>query len=238
MHARTHARTHAHTQHHHHHHHDPRGSAHTTAANYLWARVPVVTLPGQHIVSRVAASLLMALSRDTQSGCSALTLARSEDDYVAVGRALAKAAAPTVRAPARGDTLTDSSDLRAMPSPSDAAGSAAQAAYARFRRCLRAATEPLDALSETGALIDGGRQGRTRGGGGGGAERPPGMRDAAAGSTTSATAVFDTGRWVRDWERALSLVVELALASSCGGGAGGDRGSGGRFSVIVAALVV
>lgn len=59
--------------------------AHTTASNALWMGVPVVTLPGRCFASRVAASLLASC------GLAAL-IAADDDAYVAIARALARAA--------------------------------------------------------------------------------------------------------------------------------------------------
>ena len=57
-------------------------NAHTTASEALWAAVPVLTVPGPTFASRVAASLV------TACGLPDLACA-SEDDYVALGAALA-----------------------------------------------------------------------------------------------------------------------------------------------------
>ena len=57
-------------------------NAHTTASEALWAAVPVLTVPGPTFASRVAASLV------TACGLPDLACA-SEDDYVALGTALA-----------------------------------------------------------------------------------------------------------------------------------------------------
>lgn len=202
---------------------------HTTAANYLWARVPLVTLAGQHVMSRVAASLLLALSRDVRSGCSAATLARSEQDYVAVARALAKGAAAAAVAAGGVSHRRVRGGGGSGATPEEGAGSVpeAQAAYEGVGRCLRAATAPLDALGPTSLLPrrgGGGRRGSTA------------TRDASASTGASAAALFDTARWVRDWERALSLAVEVSLASSVSssGHEAAVQGAGEvRFSLIV-----
>lgn len=57
-------------------------NAHTTASEALWAAVPVLTVPGPTFASRVAGSLV------TACGLPDLACA-SEDDYVALGAALA-----------------------------------------------------------------------------------------------------------------------------------------------------
>jgi predicted O-linked N-acetylglucosamine transferase (SPINDLY family) len=51
-------------------------NAHTTAADALWAGVPVVTLPGESFASRVAVSILAAAGLEGLAMCSV-------DDYVA-----------------------------------------------------------------------------------------------------------------------------------------------------------
>ena len=57
-------------------------NAHTTASDALWAGVPLVTLPGQPFVSRVAASIVTAI------GLPEL-VARDADDYVRIAKELA-----------------------------------------------------------------------------------------------------------------------------------------------------
>jgi len=57
-------------------------SAHTTAADALWAGVPVVTCPGEHPVSRLAASLLRGIGLDE-------LVAGSLDEYEALAVELA-----------------------------------------------------------------------------------------------------------------------------------------------------
>jgi predicted O-linked N-acetylglucosamine transferase (SPINDLY family) len=57
-------------------------NAHTTAADALWAGVPVLTLPGESFASRVAASVLAAVGLE---GLAMATL----DDYEAALRAMA-----------------------------------------------------------------------------------------------------------------------------------------------------
>ncbi len=56
--------------------HDSRAryNAHTSAGDVLWAGVPIVTLPGELMVTRGASSLLLA-------GGGALTVARTFEDY-------------------------------------------------------------------------------------------------------------------------------------------------------------
>jgi protein O-GlcNAc transferase len=62
--------------------HDCNG--HTTAIDALWCGVPVVTFPGQHVASRVAASALAAIGMEE--------LARpSLDEYETLAIALARA---------------------------------------------------------------------------------------------------------------------------------------------------
>ncbi len=58
-------------------------NAHTTASDALWAGVPVVTLPGEPFVSRVAASIV------TNLGLPEL-VARDEEDYVRIAKELAQ----------------------------------------------------------------------------------------------------------------------------------------------------
>jgi len=225
--------------------------AHTTAANYLWARVPVVTLPGQHVVSRVGASLLVALSRASHGGCPAVTLVRSEEEYVAVARALAKAAGDKIAAQApkaRSESPASPSHGTDAASPDVPGRGSAGAAYARVRECLRAATEPLDALSPgSSRYVRDGRgpvrvEGRwparmsQEGGGGGGGGGEGGGGGGGGGSAwpgPGAEVVFDNGRWVRDWERALSLAVEVLL-SGCADSAEAASARGGvGFSLVV-----
>ena len=160
--------------------------AHTTAANYLWARVPVVTVPGMHVMSRVAASLLVALARDSREQnrnrvCSPVTVARSESEYVGIARALVKAAA--ARAVASGRGVADK-DMPKLPQ-------ALMHTHARVLECLRAATEPLDARSASSSAASSSAPSRDM------------MR---------APAVFNTARWVRDWERALMTALDLSLS--------------------------
>ncbi len=57
-------------------------NAHTTASDALWAGIPVVTLPGETFVSRVAGSIL------TAAGLSDL-IASDAEDYVHIARRLA-----------------------------------------------------------------------------------------------------------------------------------------------------
>jgi len=57
-------------------------NAHTTASDALWAGVPVVTLPGEPFVSRVAASIV------TTIGLPEL-VAKDEEDYVRIAKELA-----------------------------------------------------------------------------------------------------------------------------------------------------
>lgn len=57
-------------------------NGHTTSVDYLWAAVPLVTLPGDHVASRVSASLLIAL------GVPEL-ITHSLDDYFALSLHLA-----------------------------------------------------------------------------------------------------------------------------------------------------
>lgn len=209
--------------------------AHTTAANYLWARVPVTTLPGQHVMSRVAASLLLALARDqgARSACASATIVRSEDDYVAVARALARGAGAAEAAEAGEEAWT-----RGDETPR---GSAVLDAYAGIRECLRAATEPLDArlglqarkaeMEEKPQAQNEGRSDR-----GGPAEFASDPGSSFAGHPRSrpalpeAPAVFDTARWVRDWERALRLAVDLSVGTDTGLRAGADAAG---FSLVV-----
>lgn len=58
-------------------------NAHTTASDALWAGVPVITLPGEPFVSRVAASIVTAI------GLSEL-VAKDPDDYVRIAKGLAE----------------------------------------------------------------------------------------------------------------------------------------------------
>ena len=51
-----------------------RYNAHTSAGDVLWAGVPIVTLPGELMVTRGASSLLLA-------GGGALTVARTFEEY-------------------------------------------------------------------------------------------------------------------------------------------------------------
>ena len=55
-------------------------TAHTTAADILWAGTPLLTLPSERMSSRVSASLLSAL------GASEL-IARTLDEYYKIARA-------------------------------------------------------------------------------------------------------------------------------------------------------
>jgi hypothetical protein len=161
--------------------------AHTTAANYLWARVPVVTVPGMHVMSRVAASLLVALARDSREQnrnrtCSPVTLARSESEYVGIARALVKAAAAGALASGRGVADKDTPQLPPQ---------ALTHTYTRVLECLRAATEPLDARGSASSSA---------------------ASSAPSRDMIRAPAVFNTARWVRDWERALMTVLDLSLS--------------------------
>ena len=178
--------------------------AHTTAANYLWARVPVVTLPGAHVMSRVAASLQLALARDARAatglvkdGCGALAIARSEEDLVAVARSLVRGAGSAAKASSR-------------------------LAYQGVLECLRAATEPLDPGHPNMGL---GGKGSSRNVGEDIARRLP--------------VVFDTRRWVRDWERALALALELTCLPAPGDAtimAGAAGNAVQDFSLLVSQL--
>jgi protein O-GlcNAc transferase len=58
-------------------------NAHTTASDALWAGVPIVTLPGEPFVSRVAASIV------TTMGFEEL-VAKHEEDYVRIAKELAE----------------------------------------------------------------------------------------------------------------------------------------------------
>lgn len=58
----------------------------TTACDILWAGVPLVTIPGLKMASRLGASLIAALGVD-------LLIARNTDDYVSVASLLASGAA-------------------------------------------------------------------------------------------------------------------------------------------------
>jgi hypothetical protein len=206
--------------------------AHTTAANYLWARVPVATLPGQHVMSRVAASLLLALARDrgARSACASATIVRSEDDYVAVARALARGAG-AAEAGEEAWTRRDETPR----------SSAVLDAYAGIRECLRAATEPLDArlglqarkaeMEEKPRGQDEGRSDR-----GGRAEFASDTGSSFTGHPRSRAAspvVFDTARWVRDWERALMLAVDLSVGTDTGLSAGAGAPEASGFSLVV-----
>jgi hypothetical protein len=51
-----------------------RYNAHTSAGDVLWAGVPIVTLPGELMVTRGASSLLI-------SGGGAMTVARTFEEY-------------------------------------------------------------------------------------------------------------------------------------------------------------
>jgi protein O-GlcNAc transferase len=51
-----------------------RYNAHTSAGDVLWAGVPIVTLPGELMVTRGASSLLV-------SGGGAMTVARTFEEY-------------------------------------------------------------------------------------------------------------------------------------------------------------
>ena len=51
-----------------------RYNAHTSAGDVLWAGVPIVTLPGELMVTRGASSLLL-------SGGGAMTVARTFEEY-------------------------------------------------------------------------------------------------------------------------------------------------------------
>lgn len=53
----------------------PLFNAHTTCLDVLWAGIPVITLPGKTLASRVAASQLTTL------GCTK-TIAENEEDHV------------------------------------------------------------------------------------------------------------------------------------------------------------
>jgi len=223
--------------------------AHTTAANYLWARVPVVTLPGQHVMSRVAASLLLALARDSHStggdsagAAIAATIARTEDDYIAVARALVRGARRA--ADEDGGGAGDGVNARTGGGAGRRCNGGkrtdrASGMYVHIRQCLCAATEPLDALSAPRHTLGGARSVlwdecsslST-------SITPPDSVGYTASTAASGPTVFDTGRWVRDWERALVLTVDLRLATSSSRqgdalrGAGGERGAGG-FSIVV-----
>ena len=209
--------------------------AHTTAASYLWARVPVTTLPGQHVMSRVAASLLLALARDqgARSACASATIVRSEDDYVAVARALARGAGAAEAAEAGEEALT-----RRDETPRS---SAVLDAYAGIRECLRAATEPLDArlrLQAQKAEMEekprGHNEGRSDGGG-----RAVFASDSGSSFTghppsrAASPVVFDTARWVRDWERALMLAADLSVGTDTGLSTGAGAAGAAGFSLVV-----
>jgi len=213
--------------------------AHTTAANYLWARVPVVTLPGLHVMSRVAASLLLALSRDqtARSACASAPIVRSEDDYVAVARALARGAGAVEAgegAGVRGDQMPTSSARRG--------NSAAMKAYGQIRECLGAATAPLDVVLGLQAQEEEAKETRQQGSRDSG--RDSGSAAASSSVTASASAantlsrpllpapaVFDTARWVRDWERALMLAVDLSVGVD--GGLSARAADAAGFSLVV-----
>lgn len=60
-------------------------NAQTTAADVLWAAVPIVTLPGQRFVGRVGASLAAAVPQGVY-------VARDKADYVRLASALVSAA--------------------------------------------------------------------------------------------------------------------------------------------------
>jgi hypothetical protein len=277
--------------------------AHTTAANYLWARVPVVTLPGPHVMSRVAASLQRALADDVKrvgagsdqdrdqdrdgtgmgktalgfhsGSCADLAIARTEEDYVELARALLRGAA--------GDKHMQRADGEQGDAVSGERGRAdgrgrggvkrgSVEMFRRLRACLGAATELLvpraraacchggvDARAgEEGCLVEvgprsevlrrepgdtlgaGHRKGSTK------APRAPtsppvspittphGSRaEARVGGHTRAArvhAVFDTERWVRDWERALLVTIELLL---CASREAGDSAGVAGSSVVI-----
>ena len=61
----------------------PRFNAHTTAKDALWSGVPVLTLAGEGMASRVAASLTLLLDP------AAVTIARNLADYMEIGLRLA-----------------------------------------------------------------------------------------------------------------------------------------------------
>ncbi|CAM3373978.1 tetratricopeptide repeat protein [Paracoccus nototheniae] len=70
-------------------------NAHTTCSDALWAGLPVLTMPGRHFASRVAASLLCAAGQPGLIAAEeaayermALTLARSLDRLAAIRRQL------------------------------------------------------------------------------------------------------------------------------------------------------
>jgi hypothetical protein len=72
--------------------------AHGTAADALWARLPVVTRPGAHLAARVAASLLL---RGGGGGALAALVARGAEDYVRVAARLAGLVRAAIRRPGR-----------------------------------------------------------------------------------------------------------------------------------------
>lgn len=57
-------------------------NAHTTASDALWAGVPIVTLPGEPFVSRVAASIVRTMGLDE-------LVAKDEEDYLRIAKELA-----------------------------------------------------------------------------------------------------------------------------------------------------
>jgi predicted O-linked N-acetylglucosamine transferase (SPINDLY family) len=139
---------------------------HTTAANYLYSRVPMVTRATEHQVGRVAAGLILALSQ--HCGEAAAGIVRVEADFARVASRIAA-----------GSHSDD--EMRSTPATAASASlrSAARSMRARIERCLESA-----------------------------------VRDRAG--------VWDTGRWVRDWESGLRMALETQGLGFKGEGKRGD----------------
>lgn len=100
-------------------------NAHTTTIDALWARVPVITLPGQSFTSRVAASILRVAGLQDY-------VAESVDDYVAKAVALARDAQRRQTLRRYLDTLHETSPLYDNQVFVDGLQAAFEAMYARY----------------------------------------------------------------------------------------------------------
>ncbi|MYL24808.1 hypothetical protein GLV89_13575 [Halomonas alkaliantarctica] len=113
-------------------------NAHTTTVDALWARLPVITVPGDSFTSRVAASILHIAGLDAW-------IAQDIDDYVDKAVTLAKS--PNKRAELR-DYLTqarEQSPLYSTQAFVDGLQAAFETMYARFEQGL--APAPITDLS-------------------------------------------------------------------------------------------
>lgn len=104
-------------------------NAHTTTIDALWARVPVITLPGDSFTSRVASSILRV------AGLQNL-VASSVDDYVAKAVALARDGAQRQSLRNYLDNLRTTSPLYDTQTFVDGLEAAFEAMYARYEAKL------------------------------------------------------------------------------------------------------